>query len=108
MAAPNDLANLFQTDQDGVRFRVRVTPRASKNAICGVVGAGLRVRIAAPPVEGRANETLLRYLGEVFQVPVRCVTILHGEGGREKTIKIAGLGPKEALDAVARVLSVRS
>ncbi|RPF42987.1 hypothetical protein EDD75_2105 [Thermodesulfitimonas autotrophica] len=108
MAAPSDLANLFQADGDGVRFRVRVTPRAAKNAICGVVDTVLRVRIAAPPVEGRANEALLRYLSEVFRVPVRRLTILYGEGGREKTIRIAGLRPEEALEAVARVLPAKS
>lgn len=108
MAVPTDLADLFQRDGDGVRFRVRVTPRAAKNGICGVTGAVLRVRIAAPPVEGRANEALLRYLSEVFQVPVRRLAILHGEGGREKTIRIADLGTEEAIEAVTRVLPAKS
>ncbi|WP_334109812.1 DUF167 domain-containing protein [Thermodesulfitimonas autotrophica] len=108
MAVLSDLADLFQRDGDGVRFRVRVTPRAVKNGICGVTGTVLRVRIAAPPVEGRANEALLRYLSEVFRVPFRRLAILYGEGGREKTIRIAGLRPEEALEAVARVLPAES
>lgn len=100
-----DLSGIIQEDSDGVRLRVRVTPRAAKSALAGVADSVLRVRIAAPPVDGKANEALLRYLSELFAVPVRRVAIVHGESGREKTVKITGLKREEALQALRRALA---
>jgi uncharacterized protein len=75
----------------GATFQVKVHPRARKNAITGVVGDSLKVALAAPPVEGRANEACIAYLAEFLNVPRSSVTIAGGESSRQKLIRVAGL-----------------
>jgi hypothetical protein len=81
---------------DGCRIRVRAQPRASRSAIAGEHGGSLRVRLAAPPVNGAANEELIRFLAERLGVPRRRVTLLRGAGAREKVVAVEGLAPEEA------------
>ena len=80
------------TAQDGaVTFTVRAQPRATKSALAGEVEGALKVKIAAPPVDGAANEELIRFLAKVFGVPRREVTILSGETAKNKTVRIRGI-----------------
>ena len=74
-----------------VRLAVRVTPRAGRDRIDGVRDGVLRVRLAAPPVEGRANEALVRFLATVLGVPPRDIRVVRGETAREKLLEIDGL-----------------
>lgn len=83
---------------------MRVTPRASANAIAGLTEGVLRVRISAPPVEGRANKALLEYLAGFFGVPVCSLGIVRGKSGREKTIRVKGIGKADAVKRLKRVL----
>jgi len=79
-------------ESDGeVRFAVRVQPRASRNAIEGVRNGALRVRLTAPPVEGEANEALVRLLASRLNVPKSAVRILSGTRGRTKQIAARGV-----------------
>lgn len=79
-------------ERDGcVMFAVRVAPRASRNAIEGEHAGALKVRLTAPPVEGRANDALCRLLAEQMNVPVRAVTIVAGESSRTKRVSVAGV-----------------
>jgi hypothetical protein len=80
----------------GVRLRVRVKPRASKDAIVGEQKGALVVRLAAPPVDGAANEALARFLGLALGVPPSAVRIVKGEAARLKLVAIAGLDAKAA------------
>lgn len=78
--------------QDGaVHLRVRVVPRARRNAVEGVEGEALKVRVTAPPVEGAANEALIAYLAEVLGVPKRDIALVHGARSRVKVLAINGL-----------------
>jgi len=95
---------LFHEEKNGITFRVRVTPRASGNAIAGLTEGALRVRISAPPVEGRANKALLEYLAGFFGVPEHRLQILRGESGREKTIRVEGIGKAAAAKRLRQVL----
>lgn len=82
------------TERPGaVRFGVRVQPRSSRDEIAGVHDGALRVRLQAPPVEGAANEALVRFLASALGVPRRHVRIVTGESSRNKVVEI---------DAVAR------
>jgi len=67
---------------------VRVQPRASRDEIVGPHGEALKVRITAPPVEGRANEHLRRFLAKAFEVAPGRVELLAGSAGRQKRIAI--------------------
>jgi len=79
-------------ESDGeVQFAVRVQPRGSRNAIEGVRNGALRVRLTAPPVEGEANEALVRLLASRLNVPKSAVKILSGARGRTKRIAVRGV-----------------
>jgi uncharacterized protein (TIGR00251 family) len=87
--------------RDGVRFSVRVTPRASRNEIAGSQEGVLRVRLCAPPVEGAANKALVSLLAGVLGVPKRDVEVVAGHTGRQKVVHAAGISPREASTRLA-------
>lgn len=70
-------------------LNLRVVPRASKDAIQGRLGDALKVRIQAPPVEGKANAYLVKFLSKHWKVPRRDIKILSGGTGRNKRISIS-------------------
>ena len=72
-------------------FSVRVQPRASSTEIVGLHGDAMKIRLAAPPVDGAANNALVDFLAAVFNVPRRDVRILAGESGRSKIVEIQGV-----------------
>ncbi len=78
------------------RIRVRITPRAGRDAISGWRGETLLVRVAAPPVEGEANAALERLLARALGLPKSAVSVVAGTKGREKTVAIEGLTEAEA------------
>jgi uncharacterized protein (TIGR00251 family) len=90
------------TEADGaVTFRVRVAARASRSAIAGEHDGALKVRVAAPPVEGAANEELTRLLAREFGVPTRDVEIVSGHTSKTKLVRARGT-------SVARLLRLAS
>jgi hypothetical protein len=80
-------------------FTVQVQPKSSRDEIAGIHDGRLKVRISAPPVEGRANERLIEVIAKAFGVPKSNVEIIKGEHARVKTIKISGIA-KEDYDAL--------
>ena len=72
-------------------FRVQVAPRSSRSEIVGEHNGALRVRLAAPPVDGAANEELIHVLSKTFKVSRSAVTILSGHSGRLKQVSIEGV-----------------
>jgi uncharacterized protein (TIGR00251 family) len=88
----------------GVRIRVQVQPRASRSEVVGRHGDALRVRLAAPPVDGEANDALVRLVAKVLGVPVAAVTVASGRSSRRKTVRANGVDA----DAAARALGLRA
>jgi len=76
---------------------VHVVPRARTTDVAGRHGDTLKIRIAAPPVDGAANEELVRFLAKRLAVPRSAVTIAAGLTGRRKTVKISGVETADAL-----------
>jgi uncharacterized protein len=74
----------------GLTFAVRVVPRASSSKIVGEHNGALRVRIAAPPVEGAANRELVKVLAKSFELPQNAVEIISGANSKNKTVRIRG------------------
>jgi uncharacterized protein (TIGR00251 family) len=74
-----------------VRVSVRLTPRAARNEIVGFEGETLRVRVTAPPLEGRANEALVRLLAERLGTSRGAVEVVSGHTARQKVVAVAGL-----------------
>jgi uncharacterized protein (TIGR00251 family) len=75
----------------GISFSIRIHPRARKNAITGIIGDALKLALTAPPVEGRANQAVIEFFAELFEIPRSSVTITSGETSRNKKVRIAGL-----------------
>lgn len=78
-----------------VTLRVRVTPRAGRDALAGWQNGVLRIRLAAPPVDGKANAALVRFLAKTLAIPARDVRIISGDTAREKRLMITGLSEAE-------------
>ena len=83
-----------------VRVAVHVQPRASRSEIIGVHGAALKVRLQAPPVDGAANEALVRLLADSLGVPHRSVRVVAGATSRAKTVEVDGT-TEDAVRALA-------
>ena len=84
------MIEIIESDSSVV-FAVRVTPRASRDAIEGEYQGALKVRLTAPPVEDRANDALRRLLAARLNVPVSAVRIVGGEKNRNKRLSVAGV-----------------
>ena len=80
----------FSERDDALVFTVRVVPRASKSEVVGEHDGMLKIRLAAPPVDGAANAELIRVLAKFFEVPRGSVEITGGETSKTKRIRIAG------------------
>lgn len=78
------------------RLSLRVAPGARRTEVVGRHGDGWKVRVAAPPEGGRANDAVCRLLAEALELPRRAVTVVSGRSGREKVVDVSGLGPDEA------------
>lgn len=100
--APGPDTTLLVTEKDGsVRFAVHAKPRAKKSAIVGVSQGALEVALAAPPVDGAANDELVRFLSKSLGLPKRDVALLAGEGSRHKRIAVTGLTAEDLLARLA-------
>ena len=69
---------------------LHIQPGAKRSEVAGLHGEALKIRLAAPPVEGKANEALLRFVANSFAVPLRQVELLRGAQSRHKRVKISG------------------
>jgi uncharacterized protein (TIGR00251 family) len=79
----------------GVTLAVHVTPRARKNEIVGLVGEAIKVKLAAPPVEGAANAALCAFLAEQLGVRKSAVTLVAGLTSRHKVVRVDGVTADE-------------
>jgi uncharacterized protein (TIGR00251 family) len=83
-------------DKDGaIRFEVHAKPRAKKSRLVGERGDALEIALAAPPVDGAANEELVRFVARLLGVPRRQVALVRGETSREKLVAVTGLSLAE-------------
>ncbi|MEZ5123987.1 MAG: DUF167 domain-containing protein [Solirubrobacterales bacterium] len=85
---------------DHALLRVRVQPRAKRSEVAGQRDGAVVIRVAAPPVDGKANAALCRFVADVVGVPRRAVSVARGESGRDKLLRVEGCDA----DAVRRAL----
>jgi uncharacterized protein len=86
------MSSLRISERDGsVTVDIQVKPRSSREAVGPVQADRLIVAVNAPPVDGKANEAVVRVLAETFGVSRSAVTIVRGETGKKKTVRIAGV-----------------
>ena len=89
----------------GTTFAVKVHPRARKNAITGTIGDALKLAVTAPPVEGRANQAVIEFFADLFEIPRSSVTIASGETSRNKVVRITGLSQAVVEQGLAGALA---
>jgi uncharacterized protein (TIGR00251 family) len=77
------------------RVRLRVSPGATRAGVVGRHGEAWKVRVAAPPEGGRANEAVVRLLADTLSLPREAVTLVSGHGARDKIVELSGLGPSQ-------------
>ena len=77
------------------KLTLRVSPRATRSGVVGKHGTAWKIRVAAPPEGGKANDAVLRLLADTLQVPRRDVEIVSGQGAREKIVALAGIDREE-------------
>jgi uncharacterized protein (TIGR00251 family) len=87
---------MIEATSAGIRLRLRVQPRAARTELAGRHGDALKIRVAAPPVDGEANVELIRFLARVLNVPRTSVSIAAGSGGRSKMVAVEGIAADEA------------
>ena len=80
----------------GVELLLHIQPRAGRTDVVGVHGDALKIRLAAPPVDGEANEELIRFLAKTLGVPKSAVTLLSGATGRRKRVRVEGVTAEDA------------
>ena len=84
-----------------ITFAVRVLPRASRTEVRGEIDGAVKIALAAPPVDGAANQELIRFLARLLAIPTRQVAIISGLNAKNKVIEVEGIG----LEEVARILA---
>jgi uncharacterized protein len=84
----DDPANAIADTPGGCLIQIKVIPRAPQTLIDGMRGGALLVKLGAPPVEGQANESLLRFMAHICDVPRRNVSLISGEKSRNKVVRV--------------------
>lgn len=89
------------TESNGiVTLTIKVVPRASKNQIVGIEGDALKIRLNAPPVEGRANDALIQFLAEMLGVARTQIEIIAGHAARRKIVRVRGISASAVQDRI--------
>ena len=91
----------YRRDGETITLTLHVQPGAKRSEIAGLHGNALKIRLAAPPVEGRANEALQKFIAELFAVTMRQVELKQGAQSRHKVVAVSGskIDPENLLDA---------
>lgn len=96
------MSDWFRQAADGrLTLTLHIQPGAKKTEFAGLHGDALKIRLAAPPVDGKANEALLKFLAEVLHLPKSAVTLKSGQTSRRKVLEVVGATP----EGIARLAS---
>lgn len=98
----NEKLKFLSENAQGAIIQVFVQPRASKNELVGVHEDSLKIRIAAPPVEGEANKECIKFMARLLNVPKSSVVIIQGHKSRRKTLLIKGISLKKMKEVLER------
>jgi uncharacterized protein (TIGR00251 family) len=85
------------------RLRLRIVPNAKRSEVVGPHGDAIKLKIAAPALEGRANEELVEFLAHKLGVPRRGVALVSGEKSRDKVVAIEGMDEAAARDRLGNI-----
>ena len=91
------LPSYLRITKDGVILEVFVAPRAKRSQVVGLHDGLPKIALAAPPLDGRANEELLDFLKELLRIPGRSLELIRGDASRRKAVLIRGVPPEKVL-----------
>lgn len=86
------MAEWYRRNGDVITLSLHIQPGAKRTEMVGLHGEALKIKLAAPPVEGCANEALLKFIAGVFNVPLRQVELKQGRQSRRKVVLVQGSG----------------
>jgi uncharacterized protein (TIGR00251 family) len=84
------MADWYRRDGEIITLTLHVQPGAKRSEIVGLHGEALKIKLAAPPIEGRANEALLKFIADLFVVPLRNAELKQGGQSRHKVVAVIG------------------
>jgi uncharacterized protein (TIGR00251 family) len=88
----------LRNTSSGIELDVHVQPGARRSAIAGTHAERLKIAIQAPPVDGKANDAVIRFFAQILRVPRSAVAITRGEKSRDKTVAVEGLTAEQAAE----------
>lgn len=96
------MSEWYRHQHETILLGLHVQPGAKRSEIVGLHGNALKLKLAAPPIEGRANEALLKFIAELFDVPLRNVELKQGEQSRRKLVVVVGsnVNPESLISTV--------
>ena len=95
------MLDLIEKD-NAVTIKVRVQPRASRTEIAGEHAGAIKLRVAAPPVDGKANEECRRFLAKLLKVGATSIEIISGDSSRDKVIRVSNITVRRILELLER------
>lgn len=99
------MAYTFSNGKFGAALPVRVAPRARRNEIVEIMSDNtIKIKLTAPPVEGKANQQLIKFLSDVLNVPKSSVDIVAGQTSRDKLVSILGMNSEEVHERILAIL----
>lgn len=106
MATPSLVASgCLEAVREGVVVHIHVQPRASRTSFAGLHGGAIKLRITAPPVDGKANALIAEVLAQTLRVPKAAVSLVGGQQSRHKRFRVEGVDVATAEERLAAVLS---
>ena len=91
------MTDWLRSDGDGVILNLHIQPGAKKTEIVGLYGDALKIRLAAPPVDGKANAALVAFIAAKVGAGRTAVEVISGQTSRAKRVRVAGISPADAL-----------
>ena len=94
----------FKIVGNDIVIKVKIVPGSSKDKIIGIYNNALKIAIAAPPVEGKANKKCIAYLAKYFEIAKSKIEIISGQTSKNKLIKIYDISQKDCLDKIGKIV----
>jgi uncharacterized protein (TIGR00251 family) len=92
--------NIIREVPGGIVFSVRIHPNAKRSGFAGFHGESVKIDVNAPPLEGKANKELIKFLSEALSVPKSSIQIVRGDKSKGKVLKLAGISSAKLLNAL--------
>lgn len=108
MPSLNEIPCLQVLADGSLLLRLHVQPRASGNALAGLQGDALKLRLTTPPVDGKANKAVLAYLAKLLHLPQSALIIKSGQQSRSKTVVIKGADAQQVKALLAAIISAET